>query len=352
MMNSGAQARMRKLGGPPTQVGRRPAGVSGFIWITWENCRRTKELSAALGVPVYEIRCGGPYVIRTTVQLVRTVAMLWQKRPPGVIVQNPSMVLAWVACVLKPLFRYRLVVDRHTALMCEIPPTRLPARGIVNYLNRYTARKADLTIVTNDYLKRLVEERGGRGFVLQDKLPDLRSIEVRPSRLIGKHNIAYICSFLRDEPVDEVLEAARQLDYSTVIYVTGNGRKYLTRRQGEIPANVVFTGFLCEPEFVSLLTTADAVIVLTKRQHTLLCGAYEAISLGKPLILSDTACLRDYFTGGPVFTPSKAADIAAAIRTVARDKIAIGSKIVGLRAALQRGWECSFKKLQETLASL
>jgi len=351
-MKGGAERNMRKSGRPPAPIGRRRGGISAFIWITWENCRRTKELSAALGVPVYEIRRHGAYLQRTALQLVKTVTLLWRKRPPGVIVQNPSMVLAWVACLLKPLLHYRLVVDRHTALMCELPPTRLPIRGIVGYLNRYTARKADLTIVTNNYVRGLVEEWGGHGFVLQDKLPELRCVEVGPARLIEKHNIAYICSFLADEPVDEVLEAARRLEDSTVVYVTGDSGKYLRRRQGTIPGNVVLTGFLCETDFVSLLATADAVMVLTKRDHTLLCGAYEAISLGKPLILSNTQCLREYFRDGPIYAENKGSDIARAIRVVLDAQAPISRTIAKLRQSLDKDWARAFEQLRVTVGKL
>jgi glycosyltransferase involved in cell wall biosynthesis len=180
---------------------------------------------------------------------------------------------------------------------------------------------------------------------LQDKLPELPYGEAKRSQLAGTHHITYICSFSDDEPVDEVLKAARSLDRSVVVHVTGNGREYLSRVKDGIPENVVFTGFLPERDYQSLLGASDAIIALTRDEHLLLCGAYEAVSLAKPLILSDTECVRDYFRDGPVYTRNSGGDLAKAMRWAIGNRRALLLKSQLLRKRLQVEWTSRFRDL-------
>jgi len=323
-----------------------------MLWITWENHRRSNELSKALGVQLFTLLYRGSYLEKVLFLSLKTAALLLRLRPRRVIAQNPSMVLSALLCFLKPFFGYKVIVDRHSNFKFETQDSPKLKYRVFHYLSRYTVRKADLTIVTNEFLKGIVQKWGGRGFVLQDKLPELPYGEAKPSQLIGRHNITYICSFSDDEPVDEVLEAARSLDKSIVMHVTGNPREYLSRVKDGIPENVVFTGFLPERDYQSLLGASDAIVALTRDEHLLLCGAYEAISLGKPLILSDTNCLRGYFTGGPLFTTNKSLDIAKALRHVVEEKVGIAGRIRLLRGRLMGRWGLSFTELAALVRGL
>lgn len=323
-----------------------------LIWITWENHRRTNELSKALGVTLFTLLRDGDNFTRTALLSAKTLALLLRLRPRRVIVQNPSMVLAGLVCCLKSALRYKVIVDRHSAFMVEMSSSRRLIYRALHCLSRYTLRRADLTIVTNNYLEEVVRKCGGRAFVLQDKLPGLRFGKSNPPQLMAIHNIVYICSFLRDEPVAEVLEAAGRLDKSTAIYITGNHRRFLDRVRVRIPKNVVFTGFLPERDFQSLLGASDAVMVLTKREHTLLCGAYEAVSLGKPLILSNTRSLHEYFGDGPVYTDNEGLEIARAIRSAIETKTVIALKIRSLRDKLEAAWTTTSRELSALIQAL
>jgi glycosyltransferase involved in cell wall biosynthesis len=78
--------------------------------------------------------------------------------------------------------------------------------------------------------------------------------------------------------------------------------------------NVEFTGFLPDDEYWALLESVDLVVDLTYRDDCLVCGAYEAVARGKPLVLSDTAALRGYFSAGAVYTANTAEDIERALQ--------------------------------------
>ncbi|MBI5116964.1 glycosyltransferase [Candidatus Poribacteria bacterium] len=265
-------------------------------------------------------------------------------RPRTVIVQNPSIVLTTLACLLKSLIGFNLMVDRHSNFKLETMGSPLLKYKIFHVLSKYTVRKANLTIVTNEFLKELVETWGGRALVLPDKLPSL-SLAERVD-LPGKSNIAFVCSYSDDEPLDAVIESARLIDPEVVIHVTGDHRKLNGTIVSEAPPNVVFTGFLNEGAYQSLLYSCDAVMVLTTEENLLTCGAYEAVSLGKPMILSNTKNLREYFYRGAIFTENNAAGIAQAVRASIFHSNALRSDVMALAAELRNSWQVDFDSLR------
>jgi glycosyltransferase involved in cell wall biosynthesis len=202
------------------------------LWITWENQRRSLELARRLGArlvvfagPRYDDL---PRLRRYAVLSLKTLGALWRERPPLVFAQNPSIMLAALLCAVKKILGFKLVVDRHSNF-------KFGLRGGLNWslfqrLSRYTLRKADLTIVTNKFLKDVVERAHGRGFVLQDPLPELSLGTVEP--LQGERNVVYVSSFSNDEPVEQVLGAAELLPGEWRLHITGNPRRFLDRHPG------------------------------------------------------------------------------------------------------------------------
>ena len=312
------------------------------IWISWERHRRSRELARALSVPLYEIvsRRGGG--LRSIDCSLRTTALLLRLRPSLVFVQNPSVVLAALASFLKPVVGYTLVVDRHSNF--DFSNTR---HGLFNFLSNYGIRRADLTIVTNDAIQRLVEEKGGRALVLQDLLPHLAARNEAPRG--GPHRVVYVCSFSPDEPVEEVLEAARLLDENVHVYVTGRVPGTFQTLARRAPATITFTGFLPEDDYVDLLGSSDIVVALTKREHTLLCGAYEGVSLRKPLVLSNQEALRSYFRKGVVLTENTPEAIATAIRAAVEERARLSAELDDLVPELQADWSSRFHQLKSRL---
>jgi glycosyltransferase involved in cell wall biosynthesis len=254
-------------------------------------------------------------------------------------------VLAALVCALKPLLRFRVVVDRHSNFTFADTDT-----GFRNRLSNYSLRRADLTIVTNDFVKRLVESKGGRAFVLQDKLPTLAAA-ARP-RLEGRFNAVFVCTFSPDEPLEAVVEAARLLDSGVRVYVTGRRELLPEAVRARAPRQVVFTGFLPDAQYASLLATADVVLELTTRDHTLLCGAYEAVSLGTPLVVSRTDALMSYFHKGAVVTGNTPLQIARAIREAERRQTRLRQEVGELREELTRDWNERFAELARLIAAL
>ncbi len=277
--------------------------------------------------------------------ITETLFILLREKPRLVICQNPSIVLALFLILINKIIKIKICVDAHNAGL-------FPCEGesrILNLVSRFIQKKADLNIVTNDALKAHVEKNGGRAFVLQDRIPNI-PIQA-PRELKGKFNILFICSFGNDEPYEIIFNAARNLDESIYIYVSGDYRKASIQTK-ELPPNVILTGFLPEVDYVTMLNSVNATIDLTTRENCLVCGAYESVAVEKPMILSDTKAIRDYFCRGVVYTENKSESLTKAILEVLDRKEELSSKIKEFKSMKKAEWEESRKKLEEILTTL
>ena len=323
--------------------------VKKRIWITWEYQRRSVELSKHFGCRLYIFEHQG--LMRYFKCIRDTVLALSRERPAVLYVQNPSMILAALACLYQSLFGTPVVVDRHTTFLLSRKYRNTPRIILYKLLNLYTVRCAELTIVTNTFLAELVESMGGRSFVLPDKLPEL--IFTQKIALEGRSNLLMISSFGNDEPVEQVINAMDKLQVEGVsIYITGNYRKKFSDSDIELwPANVHCTGFLPEQDFLNYLYSVDAVIVLTTSDYCMLCGCYEAVSSKKPLITSDKDVLSDYFRGA-VFVDNSESGIYNAIIEVLGNLVNYKDKIVLAHANITSIWNAQAKKLEYRLKAI
>ena len=282
-------------------------------------------------------------MVRYPVLLLRTVLTLLRQRPRLVLVQNPSMVLALFMVAVGRVSNIRVVVDAHNEGVAPFSP-RLRWLSPLYALVQHWAHR---TIVTNEALARIVRANRGRPVVLPDRLPGFERVQSRG--LKGRYNFVYICTFAKDEPFREVIGAGRLLDKDTVIYITGRHER-AGLGGGRMPENVVLTGFIPEQAYVDLLFSSNGVIDLTLMQDCLVCGAYEAVALGKPMVLSDTRALRAYFREGAVYTDSTGEGIAHAVRTVIRDEGRLKEEVRRLSRTLREEWKQQHEHLLRALA--
>lgn len=309
--------------------------VKRGLWITWEFQRRNLGLSAALDWPLIQIEiCSNPF-LRYLLSLHRTLRIVMQKRPAVVAVQNPSIVLAVFGVLLSNVFKFKLIVDAHNS---GIYP-REGGCSVLMAVANWVQRKADLTIVTNCSLKNVVSSHGGRAVVLPDRLPDVPKGTI-DKKLEGEVNIVFICTFSNDEPYEEVIEAARLISNNVVIYITGRYEGKVESKN--MPSNIRLQGFLDEVSYWSLLKSSDIVMDLTTREDCLVCGAYEAVSLDKPLILSDTVAIRYYFNQGCVYVGDSRDEIASGVNSAIRDICDLQKEIVGLHHNIDTSWKNKF----------
>jgi len=280
----------------------------------------------------------------------RTVGVLVRERPQVLYVQNPSVILTAFALALKPLLRYRLVVDAHNAGVYRFEKEQKYTAWMLPAFHRF----ADLTIVTNEHVARIVENNGGKTFVLPDPLPQFThaAAYARVPADSGPFIVTFICSYAADEPYLEVFSAARLLPLDIVLRVTGNPARLTAAERAQADDRVTLLGFLPEREFVSRLLDSDLIMDLTTFCDCLVCGAYEATSLEVPMILSDTPALRGHFRDGAVFVDNSAAGIAKGILAARAQWKELRRGVCESKARLTFEWEDHRRALISVLKDL
>ncbi|MBW2124039.1 MAG: hypothetical protein JRH07_19645 [Deltaproteobacteria bacterium] len=263
-------------------------------------------------------------------QSIRTWSIFLREKPDVVVVTNPPIVLPLVAYLYSKVRAGRFVIDSHTGAFEG-------KWGKLLFLHRFLSRRAITTIVTNGPLKNTVESWGARAFVLGIEVPEfpVAGANGRPVRPC----VCVVSSFADDEPLEEILCAARNVP-SCDFYLTGKipqkGKKVEILKQR--PSNVILTGFLPDSQYVDLLNRADVVMVLVKRDLTLLQGASEAVAVEKPLITSDWPVLKDYFCRGALYVDNTAESIGRAVEQALLRKEDLAGEIRNLKEELRRRW--------------
>lgn len=164
-----------------------------------------------------------------------------------------------------------------------------------------------------------------------------------------KFIVTFICTFASDEPYLSVFEAAKDLPDDIIIFITGDVSKVGGAEQFACGHNVVFKGFLPELEYINLLGNSNCIIDLTTRDDCLVCGAYEALSLGIPMVLSNTVATKDLFSLGTVYTDLDPINISNAILKVKRDYKKLQHDVLKLRNDLQNNWQIQSENLQKEI---
>jgi len=315
------------------------------LWVTWEHQRRNHGIAQALGVPLLELDIKETPVLRYAISLWRTLRALGAHRPDVLFAQNPSLVLALLSVVWGRCTQTLVVVDAHNA---AIAPLTAGRRGLLPFLARFIIRRASLTIVTNRRLADAVIAEGGRPAVLPDRIPVFAP---RPLMERSGRTVLFVCTFAADEPYMEVLEAAKRIDHDITIYVTGNPGRLMETVRAAAPANVVFTGFVPENDYVDYLHRVDVVMDLTSRDDCLVCGAYEAVAALKPMVLSGSQVTRDYFSEGAVFTDNSVASLKEAIEEALKRNSELRSQVEALRNRLVSDWRGHLSRLVSSVHS-
>lgn len=258
------------------------------------------------------------YVLQT----LKTAWILLRERPDGVLVANPPVVAPLIIWLCSLPLRFRFIVDAHSGAFQHARWSwSLP-------LQRFLARRARACIVTNAHMVAQVRSWGGKAVLVQDLALNLEPAGVSVRR--GEFHIVFVCTYSVDEPVEAVVEAARRLP-SVQFSFTGDPSFAPRRFRDSLPSNVQLTGFIPDADYLALLRGADAILVLTREDHTMQRGGYEAVSLGKPLITSDWPLLREVFSRGTVHVDNSPESIAAAVGRIKGDSGTFRKEMAALR---------------------
>jgi glycosyltransferase involved in cell wall biosynthesis len=179
-------------------------------------------------------------------------------------------------------------------------------------------------IVLDDYLARIESKDSCRGFVL------------------------FPLSYANDEPVDEILEAARALP-SVEFVMTGNAPSAVI---DAAPSNVLFTGFLSHEAYSELVQDAALVGALTNRPHTMQRAGYEALERSKPILTTDTEALRHYYGDFAVYADrnNSSESIVSALTRVLTEPSAYTGRVKSLLEIKLSAQELTLEELIQELA--
>ncbi len=283
-----------------------PLNINNALWITWGEQIRNRTLATLLGVRLVAINYDGGRVLRYLKSSLRTIKIIRESRPAVVISPNPSIVHAYLLLLLRRLYGFSLISDAHHAGMEA--QNSLPF--FQTLLDAFNAR-VDLVIVTNEEHAGYAASLGGRPFICQDPLPRLPMAANIKGDGIAK-SVFFICSFDKDEPYDAALAAFKRLkEAGFSLFVSGDWKR-VSLDVARYPW-INFLGFIPESDFYGYLKQCSVILDLTTMENCLVCGAYEALSARKPLVVSDTNALRSYFSPAAVFTENTAEAIADSV---------------------------------------
>ncbi|MFC6238974.1 glycosyltransferase [Longivirga aurantiaca] len=310
---------------------------------------RARDLAADLdgeAVTIYPKRLTARKAtpLRYAVSSLVTVGRLARSRPRAVVVQNPPVYPGVIALAYARLARARFVLDSHPASFGA--KDNAQAQKMLRITARL-ARKADGVLVTTESWAQVVRSWGGRPLVLHEAPPHWTTSPARP--LDGRRpQVLFSCVFASDEPVAEVVAAARSLPELDVL-VTGDPRRAPAGILDDLPANVRLTGWLDQAAYAAEVDGCDILLALTTEPTSVMRAAYEAGYARRVLVMSDTRTMRELFPEA-VTCGDDRDSIAAGLALAVRDHDRLVRDLDTVRARQQRRWDTQRQELLEMLA--
>jgi glycosyltransferase involved in cell wall biosynthesis len=320
-----------------------------ITYISWaSNCSRSDHTARELGGVSHMVYLGwlGSHPLTVGFKYAGQAWLTWRillrERPRAVFVMVPPVFAGLAVWLYAAVCRVPFVVDAHTAAFLH------PRWAAWQFLQRAMSKRAATTIVTNEHLAAIVRQAGGRATLVPDVPVRFRAIQrlERTSEFL----VAVVCSFNYDEPVAEMLTAARAMP-DVKFMITGNPKHLAAELKQDLPVNVTLTGFLPDAAYGGLLTSSDVVMTLTTRDHTMLRAAYEAIYQGTPVIVSDFPLLRSSFDQGALHVNNSASEIIDAIRRMHKEHDAFRAGAVELRRRKLARWSETLTQLRAAVAA-
>jgi glycosyltransferase involved in cell wall biosynthesis len=217
---------------------------------------------------------------------------------------TPPVIACLAVWLYTKLMKASYAIDAHSGALLD------PRWRSTLFLHRFFSRHAVTTFVTSTYLQDLILAWGANSTIVSD-VP-IHFADPIAFVLNGECNMTFVSTFTKDEPVELFLKAAQRLP-NIRFFITGDCEDADSKIFKSRPDNVEFTGFLSDSEYAGLLMASDAIICLTKEDHTMQRGAYEAIYLGKPVITSKFDILRKAFHKGAIHVDNTVEDITAGV---------------------------------------
>lgn len=278
------------------------------IFIVWKGYQRRAEvlaplLNTTLHYLPHHFRGKALRPLDYVTKFSRMLVALYRTRPAYAIVQAPPPFAALPAL----LTRTPYVLDAHNTVI-RSGWTKLP-------LSKRLIRNARGIIAHNEEILAMMREDfpDATYYHIPDPVTPIpcHSTERDPKQ------IAFICSFDADEPVESIIRAIERLpDYTFVITADPKRLPRRQRRRLKQCSNLRLPGFLSTDAYHELLCSSSAVITLTTRDATQQSGACEALASNTPLITSRTTLSEKLFGAWAILVENTPESIVDGVRSV------------------------------------
>lgn len=310
------------------------------VFIAWTDFQR-RQLSMAplFGFETYflpvapTVRAMRPF--QYLGHAIETVSLLKRQHPEVIWVQLPQAPLLSAALYYKRFYdrNVRIIADCHNRIL-NPPWNKWP--GIAAQLNQ-----CDAIVVHNPTVLPKAQAMGIRQDILH-VLEDPPAVIREPvSHAISFPRPWLLClaSFDPDEPIAELLAAARLAPDIHFVLAGETDRARGKHDLSVCPKNVILPGWLSGEKLESAITTADAVLAMTKLNDAQLSSAAEAIGAGRPMVLSDTPVTRSmYYKGGVFVDTLDPVSIVQGCRTAIAGGPRLASESLALRDEHYARW--------------
>ncbi|MFQ6609945.1 MAG: glycosyltransferase [Fidelibacterota bacterium] len=313
--------------------------------IAWTQVsRRSQELARELGAVYYRLdrvdRPNWKIVYCLVRNFIKTFLWLCYYQPDVVITFHAHPFVTLSGSIYAWLFSKKVIPDIHTAGFLDYD--FFPVQQISNFL----WKRSFLILLHNPEAGKYIGEKYpdlvDKIFVLEDPLPQ---IEVAvPKKENDKPICTFICRYSNDEPFREFLEAVKSIP-DVDFYITGNVEKNPTLKSKYNQKNIHFTGFLSDIDYFKQLAKSDLLIALTTRPYTLMSAGYEALEIGKPLIVTDSEALRQYFLDNVLYSDNNVDSIRDSLTSAIRMLPDLAEKMNSYKQVKLNQWQNRVEEL-------
>lgn len=316
--------------------------VVTLVWSPHE--ARTASFAEWLDAPLYNIHylaARKPFFapFKYPLQWIKTWYEMFKVRPRYIYVTNSPPIAGLCVYVYCLLTSSNYIMDTHT------PNLYGKKWGWTAPLQRFLARRATMNIVDQAAVAKVFESWGAKVMVLENPPKNIPQEWLEAPAKDGPIEFTYVGTFGGDEPIDIVIDAARQLpDYRFHIL----GDTGLAKREWleNVPENVIFPGYLLKQDYWGLLSRSRSLIVLTTHSFSLSGAAQDGIHIKTPVIVSDAPPLRLHFTKGTVFVDNTVEGIITGIQTLLKNQEQLEQEIAQLYTETSDRWKSNFQALQ------
>ncbi|MEN3044864.1 MAG: glycosyltransferase [Candidatus Hydrothermales bacterium] len=319
------------------------------IFISWTHgaSRRTDSLAKYIDFKVFRFslfpRRPLFALLKYPIQLIVSFYFLLKKRPKIVAIEFCTPFIGILGYIYKLLFKKPYIVDLHSG------PIVSKKWSFLKPLTNLILINSDVIILHEETIKEKIHFKKEKNlFVLNDPPITFEDFSLGFNKVIKeKDYFVFPASGDSDEPIEEIIKISSLLsDFNFVI--TGNVKS----THKKIPKNLIFTGYLSQSDYYSVLKNSRAVISLTDWDYTLTCSSLEGLIFEKPVIVSNKVALKNFFKSAALYVENKCDSIIKGIKKLNLNYSYYSDEIRKLKREYILKWSENLKLLKDLIFSL